>query len=59
MAESLVVQSKVREYLKNTGDLRMSSDSIDALNKAVESTLKKAIERAKGNDRKTVRPVDF
>lgn len=59
MAESLVVQSKVREYLKKSGDIRLSKDAIDSLNSVVESSLKKAIDRAKGNDRKTVRAVDF
>lgn len=59
MADSLVVQSKVREYLKKSGDVRLSKDAIDSLNSVVECSLKKAIDRAKANDRKTVRSADF
>jgi histone H3/H4 len=58
MADSIVVQSKVREFVKKA-NLRLSSDAIDALNKVVEDVLKKAADRAKQNQRQTIRPQDF
>jgi histone H3/H4 len=58
MAGSMVVQSKVREFVKKN-NLRLSSDAIDALNKCVEEILKKAAERCKQNNRQTIRPADF
>jgi histone H3/H4 len=58
MADSFCVQSKVREQIKKAG-LRLSSDAIDALNKHVEETIKKAADRCKSNNRQTIRPADF
>lgn len=58
MADALVVQSKIREFVKKQ-DLRLSADALDALNGAVESILKKASERCKANGRQTIRPPDF
>lgn len=58
MGDNLVVQSKVREFVKKTG-FRLASDSVDALSKVVEDMLKKAAERCKANKRQTVRPEDF
>lgn len=58
MADSMVVQSKVREFVKKN-NLRLSSDAIDALNKSVEDLLRKAAERCKQNNRQTIRPADF
>jgi histone H3/H4 len=58
MSDSMVVQSKVREFVKKN-NLRLSSDAIDALNKSVEELLKKAAERCKQNNRQTIRPADF
>jgi len=58
MSDSMVVQSKVREFIKKN-NLRLSSDAIDALNKSVEEILRKAAERCKQNNRQTIRPADF
>lgn len=58
MAELLVVTSKVKEAISKA-DVNCSSDTPEALSAVVEAMLKKAIERAKANGRKTVRPEDF
>ncbi len=54
----LVVKSKVAEHIRNSG-MNMAGDTIDALDKHVDYTLKKAVERCKENGRKTVRPCDL
>jgi len=58
MAESLVVQSKVREVFKQF-DCNTGSDAVDALNKEVERLVKRAAERTKENGRKTVKGADI
>jgi hypothetical protein len=58
MAESLVVQSKVREAVKGL-DLRMDSNLPDALNAKVNALLQEAAKRAKENNRGTLRPHDL
>jgi histone H3/H4 len=58
MAESLVVQSKVREMFKEL-DCNTGSDAIDQLNKEVERIVKRAVERTKENGRKTVKAADI
>lgn len=59
-ADSLIVKSKVREYIK-TKECNTSSDLVDgdALNNAIKVLLDKAIERAKANGRKTVQSKDI
>ncbi len=58
MAESLVVTSKVKEYIKSKG-CQTSADAVDALNKKVACLLDKAVERVKSNSRATVKPYDL
>lgn len=58
MGDNLVVQSKVRDAVKKA-NLRLASDSVDALSKLVEDSIKKAAERCKANNRQTIRPSDF
>jgi len=58
MAESLVVQSKVKEAVKGL-DLRMDSSLPDALNEKIAAMLADAAERAKANNRGTLRPHDL
>jgi len=58
MGDVLVVQSKVREVVKNA-DVNMSGDFVDALSKKVEEMIKQAINRAKANGRKTIRGYDL
>lgn len=58
MADSVIVQSRLREAVKGL-DLRMDGDLPDALNDKVRELLEEAAGRAKGNDRKTLRPYDL
>jgi histone H3/H4 len=58
MTELLVVQSKVKEVISKH-DMNSSGDLADALSVVVEKKLAKAVERAKANGRKTVRPEDL
>ena len=58
MAETLVVQSKVKDFVKAKG-LQTSGTAIDALSKKVEQLLTEAIERAKSNNRATVKDRDI
>ena len=57
MADTLVVQSKVKEFVKKKG-CQTSGTAIDALSKKVEQLLSEAIERAKSNNRSTVKDRD-
>jgi histone H3/H4 len=58
MTELLVVQSKVKETISKA-DMNCSGDLSDALSAVVEKKLHRAVERAKANGRKTVRPEDL
>lgn len=58
MAESLVVQSKVKEAVKGL-ELRMDSGLPDAINEKLAAMLAEAAERAKANGRGTLRPYDL
>lgn len=58
MAEILVVQSKIREMIKAQG-CSTSADAVDALSAEVARLVKKAVERTKGNGRKTVKGQDI
>jgi histone H3/H4 len=58
MGDVLVVQSKVREAVKN-GGANMSGDFAEALSAKVADMVSKAVERAKANGRKTVRGYDL
>jgi histone H3/H4 len=53
----VVRKSKVKELVGT--DFRVSADFYDALNKHVQDTLVQAKNRAKQNDRKTLRPHDL
>ncbi len=56
--EILVVQSKVREYLKGQGDYNIGSDLVGAVSSRVEEVLSSAARRAKDNGRKTIQARD-
>lgn len=58
MAEVLVVASKVKSFIKETGGCNTSAETIEVLSKEVEKMLKKAIESAKQQGRKTVMAKD-
>ena len=54
----LTVTSKVKELIKNH-EMNCGSDFGDALDKEVEVMVRRAVGRAKSNDRKTVRSGDL
>ncbi len=56
--ENLVVASKLRDAIRSK-DIRMAGDLVDALNDEVHALVDKAVARAKGNNRGTVRPSDL
>lgn len=59
MSEVLVVTSKVKKFIKDSGECNTSSETIDALSKAVEALCKRGIEKAKSDGRKTVMARDI
>ncbi|MFH0799936.1 MAG: hypothetical protein V2A66_07145 [Pseudomonadota bacterium] len=56
--ETLVVVSKVKEYVKGKG-LQTSETAVDALSNSVRELLDKAAERAKDNGRQTIKDRDI
>ena len=58
-AETLVVVSKVKGYIRSRAGLNTSRDAIEALTQKVAAECEKAIERAKASGRKTVMGRDF
>ena len=54
MSELLIVRSKLKDYIK----LNISGDFGEALSKEVERLIKKAVERAEANGRRTVQARD-
>ncbi len=52
------VTSKVKELIKHN-EMNCGSDFSDALDREVEALIKRAVGRAKHNDRKTVRAGDL
>jgi histone H3/H4 len=57
--ETLVVSSKVKNYIKTTGDLKCSAKVIDVLSDKIREMCDVAIENAKNDKRKTVQEKDF
>ncbi len=58
MAEILVVASKVKNYIKEKGDLNTSAATLETLSAQVEKLCQKAINNAKADGRKTVMDRD-
>lgn len=58
MTEILVVQSKIRDMIKNEG-CATSQEAVEALSREIERMVKRSIERAKENGRKTVKGQDI
>ena len=58
MAEVLLVQSKVKEYLKAKG-VNVSGDFAEQASKKIAAHLDIAVDRCKANGRKTIRGYDF
>ncbi len=57
--EALVVASKVKNYIKSTGDLKCSAKVIDVLSDKIREILDEAIEAAVKDKRKTVQERDI
>lgn len=57
--ETLVIASKVKAYIKKSGDLKCSATVIDVLSEKVRKLCDEAIESAKSDKRKTVQEKDF
>lgn len=58
-AETLVVVSKLKSYIKNTAGLSTSADVPNVLSQAIRTLVDDAIEQAKKDGRKTVMERDF
>ena len=59
MSDVLVVASKIKALIKKESEMNTAASVMDALSKVVEREIKKAIERAKTEKRKTVMDRDF
>ncbi len=57
--EALVIASKVKAYIKKSGDLKCSAAVIDVLSDKVRAMCDSAIQKAKADKRKTVQEKDF
>lgn len=55
----MIVQSKVREFVKELGDYKVGGDLLKALDEKVAKIVKLAANRAKANGRKTVSARDL
>ncbi len=58
-ADTLVVTSKVKKFIKEKGEMNTSAETIEVLSKAVERLCAKGIESAKADGRKTVMARDI
>lgn len=59
MADTLVVTSKVKKFIKEKSQMNTSAETIDILSKAIENLCAKGIESAKADGRKTVMARDI
>ncbi len=60
MAADFVRKSSVKAEVKKVGkDMRCPDATIEGLDKVVKAKIARAVERAKADGRKTVRPHDF
>ena len=57
--ETLIVKSKVREYVKTLGEFNVSGDFVEALNDQVGKIIASATRRTAANSRKTVAAKDL
>lgn len=55
---ALTVASQVKDVIKKS-EMNCAGDFCDALDKKIEALVNEAVNRAKSNDRKTVRPGDL
>ena len=59
MADSLVVTSKVKKFIKEKGGFNTSAETVEVLSKAVERLCQKGVDGAKADGRKTVMDRDI
>jgi histone H3/H4 len=59
MADVLVVTSKVKKFIKESGQCNTSSETIDVLSEAVKRLCQKGMDSAKAEGRKTVMARDI
>ena len=59
MADVLVVTSKVKKIIKESGDCNTSAETIQVLSDAVEKLCRKGVDSAKSDGRKTVMARDI
>lgn len=57
--EVLVVSSKVKRYIKERGEMKTSSNVLQALSDKLRAMCDAAVENAKADGRKTVLDRDF
>lgn len=57
--EVLVVASKIKNYIKDTGDMKTSATVLETLSDRLRSLCDSAIESARSDGRKTVLDRDF
>jgi histone H3/H4 len=55
----MIVGTKMKERLKEHGDVNVAGDLVDAVNVVVDEKLKAAVRRCLANGRKTVRADDL
>lgn len=59
MSDVLVVTSKVKKFIKESGNCNTSAETVAVLSKAVEILCRKGVESAKADGRKTVMARDI
>ena len=60
MTESIIIQSKVRELVKNVKpEFRLSEEFLTTLNLTIRDVVEDAVFRAEKNGRKTLQPQDL
>ena len=58
-SEVLVVASKVKKYIRDSGDMKTSASVLQALSARIRSMCDGAVENARSDGRKTVLDRDF
>ena len=58
-SEILVITSKIKAYIRDASGFNTSAAAIEALSKQVEKLCDQAIERARGDKRKTIKDRDL
>ncbi|MFP6565133.1 MAG: hypothetical protein VCC02_07410 [Myxococcota bacterium] len=58
-SEVLVVASKVKKYIRDSGDMKTSASVLEALSNKIRGMCDNAVNNARGDGRKTVLDRDF